>query len=135
VADALAERQTAGLRTLPRMVRVRPSGEVGLDDVTLDVLRRLMLDALRRRPHDLPPASLPFDPTVTLAERVGELRLSLARGERLSFRRLVAACITRGDMVITFLAVLELLKAGECDARQQGHWQDIEIVALVPNIP
>ena len=35
-------------------------------------------------------------------------------------------------IVISFMAVLELLKSGECDARQSDHWGDIDVVALAP---
>jgi chromatin segregation and condensation protein Rec8/ScpA/Scc1 (kleisin family) len=34
------------------------------------------------------------------------------------------------EVVVSFLAILELLKAGECDARQDASWGDIEVVAL-----
>lgn len=130
----LAERQEAGIRTAPRGVTAAVPGTAALHEVTLEALRRLMLEALRRKPA-APPAAIPPDPTVPLAERVRDLGARLKGGQRLSFRRLIEDCETRGDVIVTFLAVLELLKAGVCDAFQSGNWEDIEIVALAPARP
>ena len=47
------------------------------------------------------------------------------------FRRMMADCETRVDVVVSFLAVLELIRSGECDAEQDGAWGDIVVVALV----
>lgn len=131
VTATLADRQDAGLRAGPRPVASALPDTAALGDVTLEALRTIMLEALARKPAT-PPADLTPDPTVPLSLRVADLRSRLATGEHLSFRRLVESARTRGDVVVTFLAVLELLKAGECDAFQSGNWEDIEIVALTP---
>jgi chromatin segregation and condensation protein Rec8/ScpA/Scc1 (kleisin family) len=41
-------------------------------------------------------------------------------------------CGTRLEVVVSFLAVLELIRSGECDAEQTGNWTDIVVVALAP---
>ncbi|HJP40962.1 MAG TPA: segregation/condensation protein A [Dehalococcoidia bacterium] len=127
----LADRQEAGFRTGPRPVSAPVPGTAGLGDVTLETLRRLMLEALKRKPAS-PEAAIPADPTIPLAERIRDLRSRLGSGKHLSFTRLVTECATRGDVIVTFLAVLELLKSGVCDAIQTGNWEDIEIVSLSP---
>ena len=63
---------------------------------------------------------------VTLSGHLEDPRTVAARREKFSFRRMIAE-VARTDVVIAFLAVLELLKSGECDARQGGPWGDIEV--------
>ncbi|MCC6383311.1 MAG: segregation/condensation protein A [Dehalococcoidia bacterium] len=130
VTDLLEERQDAGLKVYPRLAPppVLPEGS-GLDGVTTDAMRAIMLRVLARTPA-VPRAILPRDTVVTLAERITDFRERLRKRGKFSFRRAIEQCRTRLDVVVSFLAILELLKAGECDARQSESWGDIEVVAL-----
>jgi len=132
VVEMLALRQDAGLRLYPRMAPapIQPEGP-GLEGVTLDTLCKVMLDVLARQPAE-PRAVLPRDVTMTLAQRITDLRERLRRYGKLSFRRLISACQTRLEVIVSFMAILELLRSGECDARQSAAWGDIEVVALAP---
>jgi segregation and condensation protein A len=71
------------------------------------------------------------DTAMTLGARIMDFRERLQRRGRFSFRRMMAECKTRVDVVVSFLAVLELIRAGECDAEQDAAWGDIVVVALV----
>lgn len=129
IADLLQERQEAGLRVYPRMAPPPPRAPgTGLDEVTVDSLFKIMLDVLARVPEP-PKAMIPRD-GVTLSGRLADFRERLRRRGKFSFRRAIAECRTRLEVVVCFLAVLELLKSGECDARQSESWGDIEVVAL-----
>ena len=132
VTEILAERQDSGMRAWGRPISSDVPGTAALHNVTLETLRKLMLEALNRKPPT-PPAGIAPDPTVPLSERIEDLRSRLIQGEKLSFRELIASANTRGDVIVTFLAVLELLKAGACEAHQSGTWEDIEIVSLAPS--
>lgn len=134
VVEMLAERQEAGLRLYPRMAPapVLPEGP-GLDGVTMDALCRIMLDVLSRKPAE-PKAVLARDTTMTLAERIDDFRARLRRNGKFSFRRIISACRTRLEVIVSFMAILELLRGGECDARQAAAWGDIEVVSLVPAV-
>ena len=116
IADVLQERQAAGLRVYPRLAPppARPAG-TGLDDFTVDALFALMAEVLARVP-EAPRAMIPRD-GVSLSGRIAAFRDVLRRRGRISFRAVMADCQTRLEVVVSFLAVLELLKAGECDAR------------------
>lgn len=129
VSDVLAERLDSGLRLFPRMAAPPPRPEgPGLDGVTGDQMRAIMLDVLARTPE--PPRVLVPRDRATLAERLTILRAKLASGGRFSFRQAITECKTRLEVVLSFLAILELLKAGECEAEQPERWGDIEVVAL-----
>lgn len=129
VTDMLERRQAAGIRVYPRSATPPPPTErSGLDGVTMDVLIRIMKDVLTRTPP-APRASLVRDP-ITLSNRLTEFRERLRLQGRFSFREAITGCESRVHVVISFLAVLELLKGGECDARQSRAWGDIEVVAM-----
>jgi segregation and condensation protein A len=129
VADELQERQEAGLRHHPRLAPppARPPGP-GLDGVTLELMRKIMLDVLKRSPRA--PAGIVPRMRISLVQRISVLREQLVREGRFSFRAVMAACQTRTEVIVSFLAVLELIKSGECEARQDTAWADIEVVAL-----
>ena len=131
VADQLQQRQEDGMHAYPRLAPApaRPEGP-GLDGVTADFMRKIMVDMLGRIPA-APHLVLPRD-RATLSERIENLRDRLRSAGRFSFRRVMSECRTRLEVVLSFLAILELLKSGECDARQDENWGDIEVVALVP---
>lgn len=130
VTDLLEKRQEDGIRVYSRIAApLAPSPTSGLEGVTIDALARIMRDVLKRT-EVAPRSVLPRDTVVTLSQRIEELRSLLRRGERFSFREAIEICRTRLEVVISFLAVLELIKAGECDALQPGNWGDIEVRAL-----
>lgn len=133
VADQLGERQAEGLRFFARAAApsVFPPGP-GLDGVTVDLLRSVMEEMLQRVPEERPAGYIRRE-TLTLAQRIEDLRGRLSgRRKRFSFRAVVAGCETRIEVVIVFLAILELLKAGECAVQQHERWGDIEVVGQKP---
>ena len=131
VTNLLQERQTGGIRAYPRLAPLptRPPGP-GLEDVTGDALLSLMLEILARTPAAVPMPVIPRV-TVTLTQRMEDFRGRLRRGEPFSFRDVISECTSRLEVVVSFMAVLELLKSGECDARQSERFGDIEVVGLV----
>jgi segregation and condensation protein A len=128
VVELLRRRQDAGLRLYPRLALAPavPPGP-GLERVDLKGLYGLMLELLSRLPPE-PRAIIPHD-GLTLTQSVTDFRERLRRVGRFSFREAIAACQSRREVIVSFMAILELLKAGECDAVQSAAWGDIEVVA------
>jgi segregation and condensation protein A len=56
----------------------------------------------------------------TVIEAMSEVADEVRRAGRISFRRLVAALVDRAEMVVRFLAVLELVKQGLVEVDQTG---------------
>jgi chromatin segregation and condensation protein Rec8/ScpA/Scc1 (kleisin family) len=56
------------------------------------------------------------------------LREMLARDGRASFRAIVGACRTRMEIVVSFMAVLELIKSRVLDAVQDAAFADIVLL-------
>ncbi len=67
---------------------------------------------------------------VTVADAVAELVDELPRVGRISFRRLTGELVERIEVIVRFLAILELFKQGLVDLDQTDTFGDIEIVWL-----
>lgn len=129
-ADTLGERAAAGWRTYPRGgTPPDPPPGNALSGVTLDALYAVMLEVLERLPEE--PTGAVTRSTVSLADRVEALKTRLrGRGGSFSFRRAIAECTTRTEVVVTFIALLELIKDGACEVEQEESWGDIRVRAL-----
>lgn len=131
VVAMLEQRQQAGMRNYTRMAPAPQATQqdTGLGSVTMELLTSLMMQVLSRTPAE-PRAIIVRDTGVTLSQRVADFREQLRRRGRFSFRRVMSECGTRLEVVVSFMAILELLKSGECDARQSAAWEDIEVVSV-----
>ncbi len=129
VALALREIEDGGLRAYRRAA---PPPDVplpsGLDKVTLDRLMALFQEALNRHPEE-PTTALPRE-IVTVKEKVRDIEAALRETGQVSFRRLVLACKTRVEVIVSFLAVLELIKTGRIWGQQEEVFGDISLVAI-----
>ena len=65
---------------------------------------------------------------VTVAEAVEELVDELPRVGRMTFRNLTANLVDRIDVVVRFLAVLELFKQGVVELDQASAFGDITVI-------
>ena len=64
----------------------------------------------------------------SVAEAVAELIDELPRVGRISFRRLTADLVERLEVIVRFLAVLELFKQGFVELDQTERFGDIEVI-------
>ena len=129
-ADSLGERLEAGWRTYPRGAPPpEPPPGNALDGLTLEALYAVMIEVLERLPEE--PDGTVERVDVSLTDRIAALEARLrGRGRSFSFRRVIAECGTRIEVVVTFVALLELLKRGACEVEQTAAWGDIRVRAL-----
>ncbi|WP_040492975.1 segregation and condensation protein A [Ilumatobacter nonamiensis] len=105
-------------------------------EVMPDLLERTSVTSLQRAAiRALTPKPVPVvdlfhvDPIrVTVADAVDELLDELPRAGRISFRRLTADLADRIEVIVRFLAVLELFKQGVVEVEQPDRFGDIEVV-------
>ena len=64
----------------------------------------------------------------SVIDAVADLCVELPRRGRVSFRELTASLVERLEVVVHFLAILELFKQGLVDLRQPATFGDIEVV-------
>ena len=99
-----------------------------LEGTSLTRLRNAAIAALTPRP--VPTVDLfHVNPiTTTVADAVAELIDELPRVGTISFRRLTGDLVDRIEVIIRFLAVLELFKQGFIELDQPAAFGDIEII-------
>ena len=99
-----------------------------LEGTSVRSLQRAAIRALTPRP--VPVVDLfHVDPiTITVADAVAELLDELPRAGRISFRRLTADLADRIEVIVRFLAVLELFKQGVIEIDQGERFGDIEVL-------
>ena len=65
---------------------------------------------------------------ISVADAVEELLDELPRVGRITFSRLTSGLVERLEVIVRFLALLELFKQGAIDLDQNEHFGDIEII-------
>jgi segregation and condensation protein A len=130
-ATVLAELSAAAGKSFPRsagmeeqFLELTPDLMAG---VTPEKLKKAFLKAVTPKP--VPKVDLfhvaPIRASVT--EAVAELVDELPRVGRITFRHLTEALVDRIEIVVRFLAVLELYKQGMVDLQQPANFGDIQI--------
>ncbi len=132
IAGDLHDREAAGLRTYLRLA-APPKVETKLDLSKLTPLD--LLEAVRRAlamvPEKPPLATVVAPPKVTIRDQIRLLAHSLrSQGGRISFQKTLAAATSRLVIVVTFLAVLELIKRRKIEARQDQLYGEIELLSV-----
>lgn len=132
IAHSLHEREAANLRTYLRLAPPpRVEKTIDLTGVTpLD-----LLEAVRRALALLPdkPAlgTVVAPPKVTIRDQIRLIARALRdEGGRVVFQRLLEAAQSRMEIVVAFLATLELIKRRKIEARQAAMFGEIELVSL-----
>ncbi len=129
IAVLLSEREEAGLRTFQRqapapMPDPRPD-VTGLD--VLDLKQALEQIALEEAPAQASLESVVKRPVVRVRDRIRHIIDSLRDLASVDFRTVVNDVGSRLEIVVSFLAVLELVKQGHVEVEQQHLFGDIEI--------
>ncbi|MDQ3928959.1 MAG: segregation/condensation protein A [Chloroflexota bacterium] len=145
-AGWLRSREAIGLRSYERPASLQPAGArqqkqdettgTGLDGVTLDKLVKLVQKRMQLEMPTTPEARTgPVGHTITVAEKVAKLRKRLAGmkdGERIPMAAefVAAASRSRTELVVLFMAVLEIVRRKLASAEQDQLFGEIWITKL-----
>ncbi|MCZ2127246.1 MAG: segregation/condensation protein A [Anaerolineales bacterium] len=123
-ADA---RQRQNLRTYLR-VAPPPKAEPKLDlsNLTLEKFLAAAESAFAREKEKKPLETVIAAPKVTIREKIDYITTTLKTIQRMTFSGLVADKASRVEIVVTFLALLELVKRYRVTAKQETLFGDIE---------
>jgi len=93
-----------------------------------------LLDALNRVMSRVPqPAVYEVQGELyDVEDKMSLIASTVAEEGRLSFTELLSRCRARAEMIVTFIALLELIKLGRVGVIQVENFGDIEIVARTP---
>jgi segregation and condensation protein A len=131
IGEWLEGRQSAGMATY---LRVAPPPRVAVkfdpSTLTLEMLIEAAQSALARAADKEPLGSVIAAPIVTIREKISLISRTLRQLQRASFRGLIGDAATRLEVVVTFLALLELIKRYRVQVRQDSLFSDIEIDKL-----
>jgi segregation and condensation protein A len=124
----LSDRERANLRTYLRVApppKVEP--KLDLSNITLEKLVAAAEEVFAREKNKKPLASVIAPPRVTIREKIEMITKIMKEVQRASFSSLVKDSKSRLEIVVTFLAMLELIKRYRVQAHQEGLFGDIEI--------
>ena len=131
-AQELRQREEMGLRAY---VRVAPPPRlkrtIDLEGITLDDLLEAVQQALAVTPLAPSVSNMVAPITITIADKISQIEAALRRRSRVSFNRLLARAASRVEIIVAFLAVLELIKRQRVDVQQERAFGEIIITARV----
>lgn len=124
----LNERQEANLRTFLRVApppKVEP--KLDLSNLTLEKLVAAAQEAFAKERNKQPLGVIIAAPRVTIREKIDLITKTMNEVGSSTFRALLKQGASRLEIVVTFLAMLELVKRYRLQARQEGLFSDIEL--------
>ena len=112
---------------------------VDLDELTkdmdLDKLHQIFLSVLQREKNKVDPIRASFGEIkkekVSLEDRVSSLKHYAGKHRSFGFRKLLADCNDKSEVIVTFLAVLELVKSGTLTVSQEHLFDDINLESTI----
>ncbi|HEY72696.1 MAG: hypothetical protein DRJ03_03860 [Chloroflexi bacterium] len=135
VAALLHEREREGLHSYLRIAplpHIEPQLDLG--GVTFLDLIPLVQEALDATPAP-PVGEIVTSPLVTITEQIVLIERRLTRQHRICFREVLSAAATRVEVIVTLLAVLELIKQHQVQVRQERLFGEIVIERQSPVEP
>jgi segregation and condensation protein A len=122
------ERQHANLRTYLRVApppKVEP--KLDLSNITLEKLVAAAHEAFASERDKQPLGVIIAPPRITIREKIDFITRTMTEVQHSTFRALLDQDASRLEVVVTFLALLELVKRYRIEARQASLFSEIEI--------
>ncbi len=106
-----------------------------LDGITLNKLNQIFRDVIRKQTDKIDPVRSQFGKIekeeVTLPEKLDYVETFAKTHKVFSFRKLLSNQSSKTQIVVTFLAILELMKTGKIEIKQEQLFDDIEIISKI----
>jgi segregation and condensation protein A len=125
-ANWLKARNESGLRSYyrvsapPLTIEHLDISEIGVYDL-FDIL----LETFFRNEHETPMSEVVSISVLTLKNRINEIKALLKNNSKINFSKMLPENVTRLDVVVTFLALLELVRNHAVIAAQESLFSDI----------
>jgi len=130
LAQHLREREEQGLQAYVRLAPLpEVEKELDLSDVTLDDLLAAVRQALTITPPRPPVNGVVAPITITIDEKIAQLTSWLAERRSFSFNRVLRAAASRAEIIVTFLALLQMIRKGVARVRQDRLFDEIVVSA------
>ncbi len=130
-ARKLGDREAAGLHTY---IRVAPppkiEAKLDLSNITVDMLIKAVRNVLEIEPPHPPVGTVVKPFTLTIRDQMNLIERILRYRPNISFKRMLRRARDRVEIIVTFLAVLELLRRHKVEVVQEQLFGDILIVPV-----
>jgi len=128
LANWLDALQAQHMRTYLRVAPpVKIEGRLDLSDLTLADLLAAAQDIFSEEADKLALGTVISAPRITIREKISLIAERLGQNPNATFKSLLGRKPSRLEVVVTFLALLELVKRSRVAARQEGLFTDIQI--------
>jgi len=128
IADYLSRQEEQGLHTFLRLAAPpKIEGVVDLSEISLTDLAEAAQAILYKLDHRSSLNSVVTPSPVTIRQKIGLIARLLRQKGRTSFYTFLNGARTRLDIVVTFLAILELIKQHIVQANQEKTFGEIEL--------
>lgn len=106
-----------------------------LSDLTLSKLNEIFQSVVKKQVDKIDPIRSKFGKIereeVNLSEKMSYIEKFIIKHKRFSFRTILEAQASKIEMIVTFLCILELMKIGNINIKQDNLFDDILITAVV----
>jgi segregation and condensation protein A len=131
IANLLSKREAAGLRTYLRIAPPpRIEGTLDLEGITAEDLAAVASSLFSRPDARSTLSTVVPGPRVTIREKILLIGRFLNLRSRVTFQKLLGERRSRLDVVVTFLALLELIKRHLVIVHQESLFGEIELEAV-----
>lgn len=107
-----------------------------LDGVTLEKLKQIFKDVIRRQEDKVDTVRSGFGvikkDTISLESKISNVMAYARKHRKFTFRQMLETARSKTEVVVTFLAVLELIKMGKISLRQESAFADMDIETIEP---
>ncbi len=104
-----------------------PTGFTALENASKTELHRSILQLLRRLKPINPLPEVKIDRTVSVEQKIKSIYEALIKLKSLSFKGLLDGAVSRSEVIISFLALLELIKNEKVAIDQNSAFDDMTI--------
>ncbi len=128
ISTLLEQRDAQGLHTYLRLAPPpKVEGRLDLSDLTLMDLLEAAESSFLQEKEKQSLGTVISAPKVTIRQKIAYISERLSKSQKSSFKELVGSGNSRLEVVVTFLALLELVKRYRVSARQEALFGDIHI--------
>ena len=128
LAKWIGKREAQGLRTYIRLAPPpKVEGKIDLSGLGIDDLVRAAEEVYSRYQAQEGVGRVVVSQRFTIRDKIRMIVDRLRRGHKTNFRGLIGRSRSRVEVVVTFLAVLELVKRDRIFAHQEGLFNEIEL--------
>jgi segregation and condensation protein A len=128
ISILLQERESKNLQTYLRLAPPpKVEGRLDMSDITLDDLIAVAREIFAKQQEKQSLGTVITAPKVTIREKIDLIAKILRNTKHTSFQELIGSRPSRLEVVVTVLALLELVKRYHVAARQETLFSEIEI--------